>query len=320
MSDHLRRRRAQPGADQGGGAYSFAFPPVACGADATYYGNATTAGGDTFSLPSDGAADPFVAEVISELQVDFSDNFQSNQGWTVDASVGDGAWQRGVPVNGGRGDPATDFDGSGACYVTDNSAANGGNSDVDDGDTVLTSPALDLSGGARVEYAYWLTDIPGGPLDNDALTVELSFDGGFSWTEFRRYTIAAGAWREDTIEVPAGQGTANSRVRFTVSDFDPQNVVEAGVDAFRVSRAVCEDAPAECPADIAAPFGVLDLGDINAFVTGFTTQQPVADIAAPFGVFDLAEDGAFVTSFVAGCPGRRTLERTALRRWNSQKP
>ena len=298
----LNGPRTIAGTDMGNGRYSFDFPALACGADATYFVNASSTGGDSFTLPASGAASPFSAEVISELQIDFSDDFQSNRGWSVDASVGDGAWDRGVPVNGGRGDPATDYDGSGACYLTDNSAANGGNSDVDNGDTVLTSPVLDLSGDARVEYAYWLNDIPGGPLDNDALTVEISFNGGSSWTEFRRYETAAGAWREDIIEMPAGQGTVNSRVRFTISDFDPQNVVEAGVDAFRVTRAVCNDATPECTADLAAPLGVLDLADIGAFVTGFTTQQPVADLAAPFGVFDLGDITAFTQAFLAGCP------------------
>ena len=57
-----------------------------------------------------------------------------------------------------------------------------------------------------------------------------------------------------------------------------------------------------CPADIAPPFGVLDLQDINAFVTGFGNQQPIADLAAPFGVFDLADIGVFVGGFNGGCP------------------
>jgi len=55
-------------------------------------------------------------------------------------------------------------------------------------------------------------------------------------------------------------------------------------------------------ADIAEPFEVLDLADIGAFVTAFTTQQPAADIAAPFGVYDLADISAFVTAFTTGCP------------------
>ena len=53
---------------------------------------------------------------------------------------------------------------------------------------------------------------------------------------------------------------------------------------------------------LAMPFGVLDLGDIGAFVGGFTSMDPIADIAAPFGVFDLGDIGLFVGEFTAGCP------------------
>ncbi len=63
------------------------------------------------------------------------------------------------------------------------------------------------------------------------------------------------------------------------------------------------DLPQGCNvADITAPFGVLDLADISAFVSGFTAQDPVADIAEPFGVWDLADISAFVGAFLEGCP------------------
>jgi hypothetical protein len=55
-------------------------------------------------------------------------------------------------------------------------------------------------------------------------------------------------------------------------------------------------------ADLAEPFGVLDLADITTFIAAFTTANPVADIAPPFGVFDLADITAFVSEFTAGCP------------------
>lgn len=55
-------------------------------------------------------------------------------------------------------------------------------------------------------------------------------------------------------------------------------------------------------ADIAEPLGVLDLADLQAFVTGFLSSDPIADLAAPEGVFDLADVQAFVASFTAGCP------------------
>ncbi len=55
-------------------------------------------------------------------------------------------------------------------------------------------------------------------------------------------------------------------------------------------------------ADLSAPFGVLDLADINVFILGFLTQTPNADLAPPAGVFDLADINTFVSGFATGCP------------------
>lgn len=57
-----------------------------------------------------------------------------------------------------------------------------------------------------------------------------------------------------------------------------------------------------CVADLAAPLGVLDLADLQAFVVAFIAGDGPADVAAPFGVFDLADVKLFVTVFLAGCP------------------
>jgi hypothetical protein len=56
------------------------------------------------------------------------------------------------------------------------------------------------------------------------------------------------------------------------------------------------------PADLAEPFGTLDLADISMFVTAFQALEPAADLAPPFGTFDLADISVFVTAFLAGCP------------------
>ncbi|USN98250.1 MAG: hypothetical protein H6810_08670 [Phycisphaeraceae bacterium] len=62
-------------------------------------------------------------------------------------------------------------------------------------------------------------------------------------------------------------------------------------------------APQGCnPADLVAPYGVLDLADIGAFVSAFIAHDAIADLAEPFGVFDLADLAAFVNAFVGGCP------------------
>jgi hypothetical protein len=74
-------------------------------------------------------------------------------------------------------------------------------------------------------------------------------------------------------------------------------VLAAGVDAPTVVAVVYV---ADCPADLAPPAGVLDLADINAFIVGFTTQDPIADLDGN-GIFDLTDIGLFVNAFVTGC-------------------
>ena len=51
-------------------------------------------------------------------------------------------------------------------------------------------------------------------------------------------------------------------------------------------------------ADLAEPFGVLDLDDVDTFITAFLTQDPIADLAPPAGIVDLAD----IDAFLVGCP------------------
>jgi hypothetical protein len=67
------------------------------------------------------------------------------------------------------------------------------------------------------------------------------------------------------------------------------------------SALIIEDVGA-CVADLAAPFGVLDLADINRFISYFQFGIADADLAPPIGVFDLADILAFIESFNSGCP------------------
>lgn len=55
-----------------------------------------------------------------------------------------------------------------------------------------------------------------------------------------------------------------------------------------------------CGADIAAPYGVFDLADLQLFVSGFVAGDPIADMNSD-GVFDLADIQQFVAAFVNEC-------------------
>ena len=55
-------------------------------------------------------------------------------------------------------------------------------------------------------------------------------------------------------------------------------------------------------ADIEVPLGVLDLSDVDVFITSFLAAGLRADIADPFGVLDLSDVDAFIRAFLDGCP------------------
>ena len=284
-----RTIQATPGA--GPNEWVATLPRAACGAKARVHFTATATSGETFSLPWAGATAAFTTLVVDTLDPAFADSFETDQGWTVSGDAIAGAWERGVPANGGRGDPPSDADGSGRAYLTENFA---GNSDVDEGRTTLTSPTINVPGDGRLLYSYWVGDIPTGPLSSgDGLFVELSIDGG-AWQLARSHTYALQRWRSDVIDVA---GASSVQVRFTAVDEGTRNVLEAGVDNVRFEVFLCD---AGCPADFNGD-DVLDFFDVSAFLAAFNAQDPAADFNGDESI-DFFDVSAFLSAFNAGCP------------------
>ncbi len=225
-----------------GNLYEAVLPRAVCTDEPEFYVSATGDGGSTVTDPETAPADMYAAPV-GVIDIVLADDFETDQGWTVSASGGvvDGLWERGVPVNEGYGDPPADYDGSGQCYVTENTATYP-SGDVDFGTTTLTSPAFDMSGAGTISYAWWLDDYAPGLLGaEDYLKVECAVDAaGTSWQTLRTYDTAEAAWRTDAIavgdEIPT---SATFRIRFVAADIPPGDNVEAGVDAFDARRFVC---------------------------------------------------------------------------------
>lgn len=282
----------------GGPDFEATLPPVSCGDVFEYYISAESASGATVLSPPNGQAIPSRVEVGTPT-VTLSDNAQTNIGWAVSGSATDGQWSRGVPIGFGRADPPTDASGSGAAWVTDNSGANSGNSDVDGGQTALTSPTLDLSDGGEIEYRYWFNDISLGPINGDRFGVEVSTDDGASWTSVRAFTEPDHIWRRDVIrvgdEVPA---SPTVRIRFSVDDLGAQNIVEGGMDNLVVRVLDCTDLACS-PADLNKD-GVLDNGDIVLLVAAFLGGDLAVDINGD-GILDNGDIIAFISTFLAGC-------------------
>ncbi len=253
--------------------YDAVLPGFECGLEISYYFTAEDQLGNVVSDPRDAPSMAFSVYSATAFVTAFDDDFNTNQGWTVQNSSGltDGAWQRAIPAGGGdRGDPPTDYDGSGYCYVTDNAD---GNSDVDDGYTYLISPTFDLSDGEYIfQYALWYTNNNGNDPNNDLFKVWASSNNGADWVLVQIFGPATQAgWTENSFMV-SDYVTPSSqvKVRFEASDLNDGSVVEAGVDAVSAVKIECEPIPG---------------GTIYGTVTDMNTSNPVG------GVLAFADDG-----------------------------
>ncbi|HSM13959.1 MAG TPA: M14 family zinc carboxypeptidase, partial [Thermoanaerobaculia bacterium] len=85
-------------------------------------------------------------------------------------------------------------------------------------DTSLTSPLVDLTDSVGVELSFWhryQTEAT-----YDFCHVEVSADGGATWTELASYDGSQPSWQQVTLAVPGLDGVSAARVRFRLtSDF-----------------------------------------------------------------------------------------------------
>lgn len=278
--------------------YDAMFPGFDCGVDVNYYFSAETNQGDIDTEPRDAPLSSFSAFSANPLTTIFEDNFNTNLGWTVENSPGltDGAWERGIPAGGGdRGDPPSDYDGSGYCYVTDNAD---GNSDVDDGYTYLISPSINLGDNdAMVCYALWYTNYTGNDPNNDLFKVYVSNDNGGSWIHVETFGPETfPGWTQHhfivgSYVVPTGQ----VKVRFEASDLNDGSIVEAGIDAVSVITFECEPVTdgtiAGTVTDINGPIiGVVVFADDGLGNTGsdVTVENGTYSIDVPPSTYDVS--------------------------------
>jgi len=57
-----------------------------------------------------------------------------------------------------------------------------------------------------------------------------------------------------------------------------------------------------CTADLAEPFGSLNVFDILEYIARYNLQDPSADLAEPYGAFNIFDILAYMDSYNAGCP------------------
>ena len=221
------------------GYYTCSIPTFACFSRVRYYISAEEeyAGEFTDAPP----AAPNQAITVQDIESTIDDNFEDDLGWTVYSDASEGQWERGIPIGeGDRGDPPTDYDGSGSCYLTDNRY---GNSDIDFGTTNLVSPTFDMLGNSgEISFALWYSNYLGYAQD-DVFKVYISNDDGQSWT--RVMTIGPvensyGGWKTYSFWVDEFiETTELMKLRFEAADINVASTVEAGIDAVLIKNYIC---------------------------------------------------------------------------------
>ncbi len=130
---------------------------------------------------------------------------------------------------------------------------------------------------------------------------------GADWTNDR----FAFSTRWSSLPAPALSGLPNTIRWGTLYNFGYSSIdapVETTVrvildDGSSLQVPAVSSGPARCgEGDFAEPYFVLDLADLQEYVTLFTSGSQQADIREPFPVLDLADLQAFIAGFLNGCP------------------
>jgi hypothetical protein len=283
------------------------LPGFACDSTPEYYFSAE---GDYLGIVSYPvtAASGALAVLVGDLNLTFFD-MESDAGW-VGSAPGDnatnGLWERGVPEST-TAQPGEDHSAAPGvnCWITGRLSGSGvGSFDVDGGTTTLLSPAFDLSGASATTYIgywRWSANTAGAAPNADVFTVDLSSNGGASWTNGEVVGPAgeetSGGWFYHEFR-PADIAplTATMRMRFVASDLGAGSIVEAAIDDLSINMVLCSDA---CQADFDQN-GTVEVPDIFAFLSAWFAGQPSADIDGVAGIA-VPDIFAFLGLWFAGC-------------------
>ncbi len=128
----------------------------------------------------------------------------------------------------------------------------------------------------------------------NTINYSLDTDAGFGVDAGSFTDAAGGVMNTHTLVVSPGlfAGPIVGEVRVNSNDIDTPMLVIPITGQFGGCG----------PADLAEPFGTLNLQDVFAYLALFNIEDASADLAEPFGTFNLQDVFAYLDSFNAGCP------------------
>ncbi len=242
----------------GSDIFSVPLPPLPCGTTLEFFLLAATQTGLVTFDPVASPLDLYGANVDPRVLL-FADDFEEDRNWETSVVGGEsvGAWERVAPA-------ASSFDGKlvqpgfdrtpnagRRCFVTGQYlGGSAGQSDVDGGPVILTSPTIELGtiNDVSISYSLWFVSRFG---ETDSFIVEFSRDGGDHWAVAEVIESNTNGWEPHgfrLVDFPSITGS-QLRVRFFCSDDPSDSLTEAGVDEFRVDAIVCDPIPGDFDLD-----------------------------------------------------------------------
>ena len=281
-----------PMQETSGSVFQLTIPEVTCPAPGTLQLSARIDDGTLFSGNE--------TDVAVGYQLTDFESSSSSIVWQVSGDITTtdaGRWEIGTPDGvSDRGDPGTDFDGSGKCVLT---GAGTGNTDVDGGCTILRSSRVVADENTFVSWAQWYDNSFGAAPGLDVMTIEISDDGASTWIPLDvagpNDSESVGGWIYNEFRVSDYVSTPSSQIfiRWTVCDNGDGSVIEAAIDSFGYGD--CELEPETSPYDLNAD-GTVDGQDLALLLSDWGCQGTscVGDVNG-----DQVVDGADLAGILA---------------------
>ncbi len=206
------------------------------------------------------------------LEEGYSDYFDLDLGWTVSGNPQTGDWERGVPngttYQNQASNPGIDSDDCGnMAYVTGNGGGQAGSDDIDDGETVLTSPIIDLSTyqDPYMSFERWFFNDGGqGGAPNDSIVIELSNGTQSAVIDFAIFNDPqASEWAFKEVRVTDYVPlTAFMQVKVRAMDINGGHLAEGGFDNFFVRDSIID----------VTTISEIPLNDVTVYPNPFTNE------------------------------------------------
>ena len=174
------------------------------------------------------------------LQDGFYDDFTFDFGWTVSGGAETGAWERGIPNATNNTVMSGDFEGDcgSMAYITGNDLnLDPDFDDVDNGETLLSSPVMDLSNYLNPVLTFYMDFYCyHGPGEIDDTLKIIVSDGNTQLIDSIPPQNDEMFWSFYALHL-SGLDVSNITISFLVSDFAGNpNITEAALDLFRAEE------------------------------------------------------------------------------------